>query len=156
MDGLSLEINNKLNNEPARFPIRKTTLKQLFISQGRTDFVSNLFTEEVPRRVILGLVANENFIGNKHESPFKFDHFKIRDIELMANGRVYPQQSFSLNYNDNLYVKAYHDFQEFLGFANTSESNGIDYIRYRNGWCFYVFNLTKFVTGANSFINFNI
>ena len=46
MDGLSLDIARKLDTEPARYGIRKTFMKSLFISQGRTDFVANIFTEE--------------------------------------------------------------------------------------------------------------
>ena len=33
MDGLSLELNNKLSNGPARYSVRKTNLKSMFISQ---------------------------------------------------------------------------------------------------------------------------
>lgn len=32
---------------------------------------------------------------------------------------------------------------EFLGYANTTETNGISYSQYRNGWNIYVFNLTN-------------
>ena len=32
---------------------------------------------------------------------------------------------------------------EHLGFAYTSESNGISYKMFRDGWCVYVFNLTN-------------
>lgn len=46
MDGLSLSIARKLDTEPARYGIRKTFMKSLFISAGRTDFSANLFTEE--------------------------------------------------------------------------------------------------------------
>lgn len=46
MDGLSLEIANRLDSEPARYGIRKTFMKSLFITQGRTDFTANLYTEE--------------------------------------------------------------------------------------------------------------
>ena len=90
-DALSLEIARRLDTEPARYGIRKTFLKSLFITQGTTEYVANLFTEEVPRRVMIGLVKNSRYIGNKHESPFKFTHFNVRDIELRANGRTYPQ-----------------------------------------------------------------
>ncbi|KAL3125521.1 hypothetical protein niasHT_004485 [Heterodera trifolii] len=51
MDGLSLDIAKKLDMEPARYGIRKTLMKSLFITGGRYDFSANLFTEEVPRRV---------------------------------------------------------------------------------------------------------
>ena len=46
MDGLSLDIARHLDTQPARYGIRKTFMKSLFISQGRTDFTANLFTEE--------------------------------------------------------------------------------------------------------------
>lgn len=46
MDGLSLEVARRLDIEPARYGIRKTYMKSLFISQGRTDFVANLFMDE--------------------------------------------------------------------------------------------------------------
>jgi hypothetical protein len=60
MDGLSLDIAKRLDVEPARYGVRKvsdlsdaflnvfiqTMLKSLFISQGRTDFVANVFMEE--------------------------------------------------------------------------------------------------------------
>jgi len=87
MDGLSLEIAKKLDIEPARYPIRKTDIKHVFISQGRTDFSSVLFEAEVPRRVIIGFVKNEYFVGDKSKNatPFYFEHFNIRDIEIIAN-----------------------------------------------------------------------
>jgi hypothetical protein len=78
MDGLSLDIARKLDIEPARYGIRKTFMKSLFITQGHTEFVANIFTEEwvsfkinsltknyrVLRRVILGLVSNSRYIGS--------------------------------------------------------------------------------------------
>lgn len=94
MDGLSLDIARRLDTEPAKYGIRKTQLKSVFISAGRTDFTWNLFPDEVPRRVVLGLVSNSRYIGNKYESPFKFTHFNVRDIELTTSGRVYPQYPY--------------------------------------------------------------
>jgi hypothetical protein len=143
MDGLSLEIAKKLDSEPARYPIRKTFIKQLFISEGRTDFTASIFSEEVPRRIILGFVRNSNFVGGKYTTPFYFEHFNIRDIELIANGRIYPQQPYNLDFTNKNYIRAYHDFQEYLGFAGTSESNGIPYKKFTKGFCFFVFMLTN-------------
>jgi hypothetical protein len=47
MDGLSLDIARKLETQPARYGIRKTMLKSLFISQGTTEYTNALFTDEV-------------------------------------------------------------------------------------------------------------
>ena len=77
MDGLSLDIAKKLDVEPARYGVRKSFMKSLFITGGRFDFSANLFTEEVPRRVIIGLVANQNYIGNNQKNPFYFNHHNV-------------------------------------------------------------------------------
>lgn len=93
--------------------------------------------------MILGLVSNSRYIGNKHESPFKFTHFNVRDLELTASGRVFPQYPYNLEYSNKKYARAFHDMHEHLGFAYTNESNGINYSMYKDGWNIYVFNLTN-------------
>jgi hypothetical protein len=52
MDGLSLDIAKQLDVQPARYGVRKSFMKSLFITQGRTDFVANLFTEEYVKRIL--------------------------------------------------------------------------------------------------------
>jgi hypothetical protein len=92
---------------------------------------------------MIGFVSNESFVGDVHTSPFFFDNFNVREIELMANGRVFPQTGYNLDYKNKIYARAYHDTQSNLGFANTNESNGITYKMFHSGWNVYCFNLTK-------------
>ena len=143
MDGLSLDFARKLDTQPARYSLRKSMLKSLFITEGRTEFQNNIFTDEVPRRIIVGLLANSAYIGNKNKSPFNFEHFNVRDVTIIANGRQYPQAPYNLDYGNKKYIRAYHDSQENLGFAYSRESNGISYKMFRNGWCIYTFTLTN-------------
>uniref|UniRef100_A0A183C7L3 Uncharacterized protein n=1 Tax=Globodera pallida TaxID=36090 RepID=A0A183C7L3_GLOPA len=143
MDGLSLDVARKLDVEPARYGIRKSFMKSLFITGGRYDFSANLFTEEVPRRVIIGLVANQNYIGHKQKNPFYFNHHNVRAIELTASGRTYPQYPYNLDYKNNNYARAYHDAQEHLGMACTTESNGLSYSMFKTAFCLYVFQMTN-------------
>lgn len=105
----------------------------------------------MPRRVVVGLVKNSRFIGNKFESPFKFEHHKVRDIELTANGRVYPQFPYNLDYENKNYARAFHDTMEHLGFAYTTQSNGISYAMFKDGWTIYAFNLTNSQEDSNGF-----
>jgi len=143
MDGLSLDFARKLDIQPARYSLRKSMLKSLFITEGRTEFQNNIFTDEVPRRVIVGLLANSAYIGHKNKSPFNFDNFNVRDITIIANGRQYPQTPYNLDYKNKKYVRAYHDTQDNLGCSYSRESNGISYKMFRNGWCIYAFTLTN-------------
>jgi hypothetical protein len=96
MDGLSLDLARRLDTKPARYSMRKSMLKSLFISEGRYEFNSNIFTDEVPRRIIIGFLENEAFHGHKSKSPFNFENFNVRDIAIVANGRNYPQTVFFL------------------------------------------------------------
>ncbi|KAL3114339.1 hypothetical protein niasHT_011740 [Heterodera trifolii] len=129
MDGLSLDIAKKLDMEPARYGIRKTLMKSLFITGGRYDFSANLFTEEVPAELSLGWCPTKITL--------------VRDIELTASGRTYPQFPYNLDYKNNRYARAYHDTQEHLGMACTTESNGISYSMFKTAYCLYVFQMTN-------------
>lgn len=62
---------------------------------------------------------------------------------MTANGRVYPQFPYNLDYENKNYARAFHDTMEHLGFAYTNESNGISYSMFKDGWTIYVFNLTN-------------
>nr|CAD2155498.1 unnamed protein product [Meloidogyne enterolobii] len=44
MDSLAFDIAKKLELKPARYPIRKTSLKSLFITENRTEFNANILT----------------------------------------------------------------------------------------------------------------
>ena len=81
MDGLSLDLARRLEIKPARYSMRKSMLKSLFISEGRFEYNANIFTDEVPLRIIIGLL----------DTDFNFKNFNVRNISIVANGRNYPQ-----------------------------------------------------------------
>uniref|UniRef100_A0A914NX79 Uncharacterized protein n=1 Tax=Meloidogyne incognita TaxID=6306 RepID=A0A914NX79_MELIC len=64
----------------------KTSLKSLFISENRTEFNANLWMDQVPRRVVLGMVKNADFVGSQKTHPFNFQHFNLRDISINCRG----------------------------------------------------------------------
>ncbi|KAL3075109.1 hypothetical protein niasHT_039189 [Heterodera trifolii] len=143
MDGLALDIARKLEIKPARYAVRKTMMKSMFISQGRFEFTANLFMDQIPRRITMGLVSNADYSGTITRSPFNFQPFNVREIAIIANGRSYPQAPYDLDYPHGKYVRAFNDMNEAVGFANSSESNGITFPQYGKTRCIYVFNLTS-------------
>uniref|UniRef100_A0A914NJN8 Uncharacterized protein n=1 Tax=Meloidogyne incognita TaxID=6306 RepID=A0A914NJN8_MELIC len=143
MDGLALDIAKKLDIKPARYAIRKTMMKPLFISQGRYEFNANLFMDQIPRRIILGLVSNNDYVGAIDRSPFNFQPFNIREISIIANGRSYPQAPYDLDFPNGKFARAFNDMNEAIGFSNSLESNGISFEQYAYTHCIFVFNLTN-------------
>jgi hypothetical protein len=143
MDGLSLDIARKLEMKPARYAVRKSMMKSLFISQGRFEFNANLFMDQIPRRIILGLVSNEDYLGHIKKSPFNFQPFDVREISIIANGRTYPQVPYDLDYNKGKFSRPFNDMNEAIGFTNTNNGNGITRVQFGKTHCIYVFNMTN-------------
>ncbi|KAL3086301.1 hypothetical protein niasHT_040093 [Heterodera trifolii] len=111
MDGLALELAKKLEMKPARYAVRKTMMKALFISPGRYECNANLFMDQVPRRVTMGLVANSDY------------HFNVRELSVVANGRSYPQAPYDIDYENWKFVRPYNDTQEALGISKHNNNN---------------------------------
>ncbi|KAL3100912.1 hypothetical protein niasHT_029333 [Heterodera trifolii] len=108
MDGLALDIARKLEIKPA--------LRDGF------EFTANLFMDQIPRRITMGLVSNADYSGTITRSPFNFQPFNVREIAIIANGRAYPQAPYDLDY---------------------PHANGITFPQFGKTHCIYVFNLTS-------------
>jgi hypothetical protein len=143
MDGLALDIARKLETKPVRYAVRKSMMKAMYIGAGRYEYTSNLFQDLIPRRVVLGLVSNEDYVGNIKKSPFNFQNFFVRDIGIIANGRQYPQTPYDLDFPKEKFMRPFYDMNQSIGFANSLDGNGIPYWRYGLTHCVYVFNLTN-------------
>ena len=143
MDGLALDVARKLDTNVARYPVRKSLIKSLFITEGRTELNANIFADQIPRRIIVGLVENAAYVGSQTKSPFVFKPYNVREITIMANGRQYPAVPYDLSWADSKYTRPYHDLHEVLQLANTTDSNGISLKDFKNHHCLYGFSLTN-------------
>ncbi|KAL3117355.1 hypothetical protein niasHT_004151 [Heterodera trifolii] len=141
MDGLSLDIAKKLDLEPARYGIRKTLMKSLFITGGDTIFRPICSPRKCHGGSSLGWCPTKITLATIRRTPFTLT--TTTDIELTASGRTYPQFPYNLDYKNNRYARAYHDTQEHLGMACTTESNGISYSMFKTAYCLYVFQMTN-------------
>jgi hypothetical protein len=144
MDSLAYDINKKLEIKPALYPIHRSSLRSIFISEKRTEFNGALWTDHVPKRIVIAMLNNDNFVGSQTTSPFDFKHFNIRDIAISASGKYIPSSPYNFDFENGKFVRAFHDMNECLGYAGALESNGISLKRYKDGGCcFFMFNLTN-------------
>ena len=118
-------------------------MKSLFITDGRTELNANILADQVPRRIIVGLVENSAYVGSQLKSPFVFKPYNVREITIMANGKQYPSVPYDLSWGDTKYTRAFHDLNETLQMVNTTDSNVISLTDYKNHHCLYGFSLTN-------------
>lgn len=142
-DGLALSIAKQMQTLQARYPIKKAELKPDFISAGTYERTTTLFTENLPRRLIIAFVDSDSYNGTGTSSPFNFKPFGIKQISVTANGCSYPNVPYNLRWAGNRFCRAYHDMQEGVGLGLASESNGITMDKYKDGWTIFVFNLSS-------------
>ncbi|KAH7723020.1 Protein F54H12.2 [Aphelenchoides avenae] len=141
-EGLNLSIASRLTTQPARYPIRRSELKTETVGSGRRDFHSMLFTEVIPRRIIVGFVEPAAFEGAWKKNPFNFQNFNIRDISINAHGTVYPHVPYDLKWaTSSKFARPFHDMHEAVG-LRPPDCNGITMNMFKKGWTLFVFNLS--------------
>lgn len=149
VDSLSLSFNTQLLSEPAKYSVRRTEIKNMIITAGRTDFHANLFSEQIPRRLVLAMNTVSDFNGNSKTDPFDFKPFNLRELTISAGGNDYPSVNYDLSFTDYRFTRAYHDMIEAMGFGFSDKSNAITLENFKSGKTIFVFDLTT--ASDNSF-----
>ncbi|KAI6198869.1 putative protein F54H12.2-like protein [Aphelenchoides besseyi] len=151
VDSLSLSFNTKLQLEPARSSVRRTEIKNLELVAGRMDFYTNLYSETIPKRIIIGMVDSRALNGNSSLSPFNFRPFDVREITVSAGGHDFPGVSYDLDFNSYQFTRAYHDMCLATGFAFSDKGHKISMKRFKDGWTLFCFDLSTNAASSNHF-----
>jgi len=149
---LAMAFESQLLKTPAKIPIRRTEIKVHAIELGRQELPStHLHTGQLPRRIILGLVRADAFLGAYALNPFNFKNFDLSRISISAGGIDYPPTPLELNFAENQYVQGYHMLYEALKGNADSKSCGITWKEFRHGYALYCFDLSPDSSGSSGY-----
>jgi len=144
---LSNELTSKHINlfekRPAIYPLLKTVIKTKQYATG-LQAVSwpNMFVGRLPKSLILGILASENFNGNYAKNPFNFKHHSCTDVSLKVNGAEVPTGGYHQDFDDLIFLKSYQEFQDNIGILHDNVGNVVSPDYYRGGCAFYAFDLS--------------
>lgn len=141
-DGLSLTMAETLLMKPAVYPQRKTILKTVYLEVGRTEVNVNVFTEIIPRRVVMAMVGTAAYNGDFSTSPFNFKGFDLRNHYIEWNGVRTSSAEYDMDFASR-YVLPYYDTCHATGVSFTNASNGLTLSRFKSGSTIFVWNLTS-------------
>jgi hypothetical protein len=125
--------------QTAKYPIRRVLIMSFIIPTGfRTLNKDNVFVggNQLPKRLVMGMVQNEAFNGSVAIILYKFEHFNLRIFEVFVNGK-----SAEPNFETAEYTLSYMSLQQALK-ANTPDDVGISLADYKRGYTLWGFNLT--------------
>lgn len=142
--GILLAHARTLAKGTAKYPVTRVEVKAFTIHAGvQSEMLDNVILGQLPKRVILGMVSNKAFNGDRKRNPFNFQHFMMNYLSLYVDGVQVPSKPLLLNFSkDNLYADAYHTLFSGTGIHFLNEGNGINRLEYAKGNCLLAFDLT--------------
>ncbi|KAH7693291.1 Protein F19G12.2, partial [Aphelenchoides avenae] len=149
---VNLTVANMLEKQSAKYQVRKTEIRSCFLTPGRQEFVHNIFTNVIPRRVIIGMVNNQAYIGDLKKSPFNFQPFDIREVVVNAGGINYPAVPYNMSWSNVpvQFVRAFVDMHDGC-MPSHNTTNGITLEQYLDGWTFFVIPLAAALDDCGGF-----
>ena len=145
-----------LKKMAATYPIRRVECKT-FVMPANMPSVrkDNIFTGNIPKTFVFGLVDAKGFSGNYKSNPYNFRHFEVTTVTLTVNGEELPFKQLTLNYENNKenFIQAYNTL--FSGTGKMNYNTGLDISRedYPKGYTLYAFDLTPDMCGSSPYFN---
>jgi hypothetical protein len=139
---IQMSHNRVLEKSNAKYNFTKTDVKVINIPAGtRSLSKDNLFLGELPKRIIMGLVADSAMSGNIGENPFNFKHYDLIYVAMSVSGRAIPSQPLRPNFQTGEYARSYMTL--FSGCGGLFKDHGFDISRldYGNGYTIYAFDI---------------
>jgi hypothetical protein len=139
---IQMAHNRILEKNNAKYHFTKTAVKVINIPTGtRSLSKDNLFLGELPKRIIMGLVADSAMSGNVGENPFDFKHYNLNFIAMSVSGRAIPSQPLRPNFQTGEYARSYMTL--FSGCGGMFKDHGFDISRhdYGNGYTIFAFDI---------------
>lgn len=145
-DAENMRLEARLLSQPALYPIVRVDVRNFQIGSGLTAFSEdNVFTGQLPRRLLIVLVRDDAFTGSYHKSPFNtFSTGKMNYLSLTVGGRQIPNQPMTPSIDlgeKSSYNDEYMWFQAGLGKLFENDDIGLTPAAWASyGRCIYAFD----------------
>lgn len=138
-----MAILNAMESSPAKYFIIRNEVKSFSLNKGILgETLENVFNGILPRRIVIGLVDEKGFSGDKGQDPFKFEHFNINHLSLNVDGVMVPSISYQPDYVSNMYMREYVNLYRFLGQDEGVPQMEISHADYKSKYNLYAFDLS--------------
>lgn len=130
-----------LSTASAKYPIKRVEVKSFILHSGiNGTTLDNIVLGQLPRRLIIGMVDNRAFTGNKSYYPFNFQHFSLCYLALYVDGQQYPP--LKPDYTNGNYVNEYNTLFSGTGIFWDNAGHQIKLEDYPKGNTLYCWDLS--------------
>ena len=108
LPAITNDLNQAIAQKQAKFPIRRVEVKTFTINTGlRSKIEDHLFQGQLPKRLFIGMVTNEEFNGSYVSNPFRFTPFRLSKLDVSCDGHNIYGRPFEPNFRDDQYLRSY-------------------------------------------------
>jgi hypothetical protein len=139
----------------ALYPFTRHSIQLFTIQKENLTFShSNIFGEDIPFILIIGLVKSSSMIGSYTDNPYTFLPYNLANIRILLDQENVFGGPLDLSFNNetgDLYIQAVSNMFTGLGLDDPDFGNGIDRHTFKGGHNLYVFRLIPSTEGLESF-----
>ena len=153
-DSERVALEKQIVTRPVQYPIKRVELRKFNISVGEATFSeNNAFMGQLPRRLILALVKDEDASGKLTTDPFYYNHYDINSLSLSVGGRQVPAFTFRPDFSNGVYgaYPAYMFSMMGMGKALHNANNCLSTYAWLHGKTFFAFDLEPHMGGSDCF-----
>jgi len=145
-------LAKQLLTSNAVYHIERVAMRHMTLNAGQQFAAWNNVTQgQIPKIMILGMVSSNALAGTHDTTPYNFQHFDLMSIYAEINGKIYPNNSYDLNFPNHFSLQAYEGLLDTLGRLNEPSGELVfDRHKYNNGYTLFGFDFTSSHTGLNS------
>ena len=130
-------------NNNARYSIKRVITKCHSVAKGSLFInLESLFSNQIPSRVVVGLVDADAYNGNYRKSCFEFKHYNLTSLAFHVDGVQVPSKAFNPNYDNDTYARSYFSLYQGVNRQFDNHGHGVSYEMYKDGHCLYMVDLT--------------
>lgn len=128
---------------PAKYPITRCEVKSVVLPKGVNDVVIDNFVHgQLPRRMFVFLVDNDNFSGSYSKDSFFFNVHDLNYICAFVDGVSFPSQPYQPDFENNIYMREYLGLFDALNQNNTDPLCNLEKNTYKGTKQIFGFNFS--------------
>ena len=138
------EINETINKHDAKYFIPRVRVKAFTCAAGQrnVEIRNQLSAPDLPTRIVVGMVSNSAYSGQKALNPFKFQHYNVSAVNITVDSKCVFAKPLSLNMANSNYLQAYWNLMLAMNFVGKNDGCDISRNEYDNGYFLLAADLT--------------
>jgi len=142
-DEIFMKIERGISTHGARMPVARIAIIEDTIAAGTTvATIQGLVKGNMPDQVYIAMVENGVTKGHKGKNPFNFNNYKLKEYEIRAAGRTFPNNRMPLDFDNGQYLPAWLDLMRTMDMESDGFGSLIYHEDYPEGFTILGVDLT--------------